>query len=97
VVLVLLQVMVGDWVLLPGPGGKGLTHVTVVVVVQLLVLVRRGLVMVVVLLQLLVQGGGQMLLLVGIWLRPLILALVLLFMCGTLTTRSTKIFINMII
>jgi hypothetical protein len=82
--MALLQVLVGDWLLLQELVSKGLTLVAVVRVLQLLVLVGRRLLLVDSGLQLIVMVGGQMLPLMGRDLRLLILLIVLLQMCSTL-------------
>jgi hypothetical protein len=79
--VVLLQVMVGDWPLFPGLEGKGLTVVTVP---HLLVPVGIVLLMVDKRLHVLVLVGSHMLLLVSTRLRLLILVLGLLVVCDTL-------------
>jgi hypothetical protein len=83
-VVALLRVMVGDWLLRQELVGKGLTPVTVMLVLQRHVLVGKGLFLVDRGWQPLVLVGGKMLLLVGRDLRMLIMALVLVLMCGTL-------------
>jgi hypothetical protein len=65
-VVALLQVLVGDWLMLQGLVGKGLTLVMVMLVLQRLVLVGKGLLL----------GDRD--------LRLLIMALVLMLMCGAL-------------
>jgi hypothetical protein len=90
--VVLLQVIVGDRVLLPvlmGTWLKLMTVMLVELVLRLLVIVGKGWLVVVILvvavvLQLPMMVGGHMLMLVGKELRMLILVLVPLLGCGAI-------------